>query len=389
MGTQILAYNTKLVFESNEDRLKLLQTLELERDVFNYCSEIHYGSTKNSIVELHAKCYKSARTKFSAKAQIVIKAETSCLAAYRSVKSNKHKIDKPIRKKKLSMSFDGRLHRFDGKAFYFTTNDGKRVKATPVLYDKLPNLSTTKFCDPKLFVRDGEIYISLMFKTEEPELKKSQLALGVDLGIRRFAATSEGKLFIDKKYNKERRRIRYLKRCLRAKLDTSKSKTAKKHLSKLSRKERNSSKNFVHNLTKRILDTKATTIAIEDINVNKLKGKKSRYQNKNRISQVAFAAVRTVLTYKAALLGKEVVCVNPAYTSQDDCVTGRRDGTRQGCRYYAKSGVVYDADVNAAVNIARKTKLPVSQKNLLDGQGVVIRPYAVKTASPGIYSVGL
>jgi transposase len=72
------------------------------------------------------------------------------------------------------------------------------------------------------------------------------------------------------------------------------------------------------------------------------------------------------LTYKALLKGKRVETVSPSYTSQIDCMTSKRDGQRKGCRYYSSSGVIYDADWNAAINI-RNRKHSTSSRVPLDG----------------------
>ena len=88
-----------------------------------------------------------------------------------------------------------------------------------------------------------------------------------------------------------------------------------------------------------------------------------------------------VKTYKAKNMGKHVCLVSPAYTSKIDSISGIREGERRGCRFYAKSGLVYDADLNAAINIARRSKHPISQGNMLDGQGVVKSPIACKSLS--------
>lgn len=52
----------------------------------------------------------------------------------------------------------------------------------------------------------------------------------------------------------------------------------------------------------------------------------------------------------------------------------KTEGVRRGCRFYAKSGIVYDADLNAARNIGNRSKLPVSYGNILDGQASVNTP---------------
>ena len=99
-----LTLKSELKFNSDSDRLDLIEALKAERAAFNICSKIHFDSkAKNSIVEMHANCYKSIRkSNPEIKAQLVISSENNCLAAYRSVKSNKHKLIKPIEKKRLA-----------------------------------------------------------------------------------------------------------------------------------------------------------------------------------------------------------------------------------------------------------------------------------------------
>ena len=72
--------------------------------------------------------------------------------------------------------------------------------------------------------------------------------------------------------------------------------------------------------------------------------------------------LRNILTYKAQTCGKQVVTVSPAYTSQIDSISGKKDGIRSGCRYYSKSGLIYDADWNAAINIKNRFEHPISKE---------------------------
>jgi len=72
-----------------------------------------------------------------------------------------------------------------------------------------------------------------------------------------------------------------------------------------------------------------------------------------------------------------VITVCPSYTSQIDHRTGKKDGLRKGCRYYGTDGTIFHADINAAINIAIRSKHPVSQvgkANLTYGQAKVNRP---------------
>ena len=56
-------------------------------------------------------------------------------------------------------------------------------------------------------------------------------------------------------------------------------------------------------------------------------------------------------------------------TSQTDSQTGKWKGERKGCRFYTVDSKVYDADWNAAINIAKKSvKHPISYCLPLDGK---------------------
>ena len=126
--------------------------------------------------------------------------------------------------------------------------------------------------------------------------------------------------------------------------------------------------------------TDADTIVLE--NLKGIKVKKHKYQNKRSISQVPMFELRRIISYKAENQGKTVTLVSPSYTSQRDSVTGLIEGERRGCRFYSKNGLIYDADVNAAINIAKTSKLPVSQTNRLTyGQATVNSPIVCKSSA--------
>ena len=368
-----ITYNTQLVFQSESDKQKIIEMLEAQRFAWNECSKAMMTIPRNSIVDLHAVFYKKFRLSHpQTPSQVVISAEQSVLSAFRSIKSCKHEIDKSPEKKKLSIRLDIRTFSYKNGTFSIISLE-KRVKCKPYIYKKIEEfLGKYKFYSPEIFERDGEIWINLTF--EIPEIiSQNKLALGIDLGCRVNAATSEGNLYIDKKFNGEKRKLRFLKRKLRSKADKG-SKSARKHLKKLRRKEHNKNHNFTHHLTKKIIqDTQADTLVLE--NLKSLKVKKHKYQNKNRISQVPMSKLRRILTYKAPLYGKTVIEVCPSYTSQIDSQTGKKDGVRKGRRYYSKSGKIYDSDINGAINIGLRSKLPVSQtERLTYGQAIVNSP---------------
>lgn len=372
----MITYNTELLSDNHDDLESLRSLLESHHIVFNIASKEQFNEKKNSIVILHSKVYHNVRKQFpNINSQVVIKAEQECLASYRSVKSNKHKLKKPIEKKNLSIRLDKRLYSFPTKeSVKITTSNGKRSFKFK-LYPKLVELlNKYKYADPLVYINDNKVYISLPFDNKIDK-QKSKLALGVDLGMRRVAACSDGRIIIDRKFNGDKRKLRYLKDNLKSKG----TKSARRHLLKLRHKEANKNKNQTHCVANKILQTNADTIVLE--NLKGIKAKKHKFQNKRAISQIPLFELRRILTYKAENQGKTVLLVSPAYTSQIDSFSGIKEGVRRGCRFYAVSGIVYDADLNASRNIGNRSKLPVSYGNILDGQALVNVPIVCKPST--------
>ena len=372
----VISYNTQLVGADIND---LKSLMIMHNVVFNFASPIQFTEKQNSLVILHNKVYHPIRKLYSdIPSQVIIKAEQECLSSYKSTKSNKHKLSGPIVKKNLSMRLDKRLYsknKTDKYSIKITTTSGRKSFKL-VMYPKLKELfDVYQYQDPLIYENNGKIFISFCFDNSPLEKLKSKLVLGVDLGIRRAAAMSDGRIIIDRKFNKEKRRLRFLKR----QLQSTGTKSSRKHLIKLRHKERNKNKNQTHLIANIILDTKADTFALE--NLKGIKAKKHRYQNKRSISQVPLFDLRRILTYKAENQGKTVLLVNPAYTSQIDSSSGVKEGIRKGCRFYTKSGIIYDADLNASRNIGQRSKLPVSYGNILDGQALVNVPIACQSTT--------
>ena len=362
--------------KSQEDFDSLKSILDMHSIVFNYASPLQFTEKKNSLMVLHSKVYGNIRKLYpDIPSQVVIKAEQECLASYKSTKSNKHKLKSPIVKKNLSMRLDKRLYSKDKNDKYsvkITTTNG-RQSFKFVVYPRLKELMDKyQYCDPLIYENNGKLFISFCFENKPKEQQKQKLALGVDIGIRRSAALSDGRIVIDRKFNGNKRKLRHLKDCLKSKG----TKSARKHLNKLRHKEHNQNKNQTHLISNEVLKTDADTIVLE--NLKGIKKKKNKYQNKRNISQVPMFELRRIITYKAENMGKTITLVRPSYTSQTDSVTGKIEGERRGCRFYSKNGLIYDADINASINIAKLSKLPVSQTHYLTyGQ--------VKVNSPIVY----
>ena len=362
-------YNVKLLFEKDEDKQSLIKSLELKRDAFNDISVIRFGmKTCNGIMPLHQRCYRQIREKFpTLPSQFVIKAEQDVISKYKIIRSNHHKIDEPVKTNRLNIQLDKRIYTWIGQeAIKLTTSSG-RIIAKLSKYDKVNELfSKYPLKDPSIFVRNNNVFLSVVFN-DTVKLLKGTKTIGVDLGLKRLIATSEGNIVKGNDFNNHKRKIRWNKR----KLQGKQSHSARTKLKKLKRREYHFSKNYIHHVVNNLLTTSANIIVLEDLSKIKKQNKGKRFNN--RLSQIPFFTIKTILTYKAIALGKRVEIVKPHYTSQLD-FRGLENGKRKGCRYYAIDGKVLDADLNAANNIGLRYNKHSVSCSALDGQAVVNQP---------------
>jgi len=368
-----ITYNAEMVFPNDECRSHFMELLEQTRDAYNECAKIIYeNSIPLDIKSVHNAVYSHIRKVYpKLTSNAVIALYRDVMGAIRSIKSNKHEDAKIPEKTNLNHKLNRYLYnRLTAEGIWLTTNT-KRIRShiTFKTYPRLQEMFQRYVPgDPTIFLRNGKFYMSIPFKVPEVPLQ-NDTCIGVDMGERRFAITSDGLMLHDKEYNARRRKIRYLKRCLQKKG----TKSANRHKRKLSIKEQNQSTDLCNHVANAVIQsTDASIIVLEDLSNIKKNTSKSKegFKKKNhnrRIAQVPFYKFKQILSYKALLHGKRVETVSPFMTSQTDCTTGKKDGIRKNRRFYCKNGTVLDADWNAAVNIAQKSKHPFSFKKPLDG----------------------
>jgi IS605 OrfB family transposase len=382
----VKTYNTKLLI-SKEGQTYWLDLLNIVKDAFNTCARyVKDNNVPLSLPSVHNACYDLLRGQFpELPAQGVIRVQKSVLSAFRTIRSNKQRKAECPQKHSLSLQLDKRL-------YTRLTRDGitipcgtarKRETCGLSLYPAVEHLfATATPKDPTIFHRNGDFYLSIPFEVATLPTTDDTV-LGVDLGMKRLFTTSDGVAFRDAAYLKERRKLRYLKRCLQSKGTHS----AKRHLKAVKHGERNLCKDMVERSTNVLIrSTDASFLVLEDLSKIKAKTSKTkdgfkRNRHNNALSQVPFYMFKERLTHKAQLVGKRVETVSPTWTSQTDCRSGKRDGQRKGCRYYCIDGIVLDADWNAAVNIAHRSSHPsTNNATPLDGMLRFLDGRALSTA---------
>jgi IS605 OrfB family transposase len=195
----------------------------------------------------------------------------------------------------------------------------------------------------------GRLYADLVVRlpdTSIPMPTPASTVVGMDRGVVNIAVTSNGQFFNSRALREVRGRYAHL----RGRLQTAGTRSAKRHLKRLSGRERRFQRNCNHILSKEIASQDFDVLALEDLSIRKNKKLGRRF---NRLlGGWSYGQLESFLQYKCEEQGKNVILVNPAYTSQDcsRCgVRGKRKGSTFKCLF---CGFSLNADLNAARNIA-------------------------------------
>jgi putative transposase len=129
---------------------------------------------------------------------------------------------------------------------------------------------------------------------------------------------------------------------------------AKQMVAKYHEKIANQRDNYLHNITKELVE-QYDVIKIEDL---KAKNLMKNHKLSKAIANQSWRELRLMLEYKCAWYGKQLFIVNPRKTSQLCSACGYDDGKHTlDIRQWTcpNCGINHDRDINAAMNILKAT----------------------------------
>lgn len=200
---------------------------------------------------------------------------------------------------------------------------------------------------------NGKFYLSVLIDKPLRQVPQSSSMVGLDLGIKDFAVTSDGQVIENFHFKKnEESRLKRLQRQISKKVVGSKNREkARLRFAKLNEKIRNRKLNFLHDVTNHLIDENQV-IVMEDLNV---KGMVRNHKLAESISEVNWGEFRRMLTYKAAWHGRQLVFIDRFYPSSkrcNHCGYIYKELTLKDRQWVCpKCGSLIDRDYNAALNI--------------------------------------
>ncbi|MFA6754220.1 MAG: transposase [Methanoregulaceae archaeon] len=206
--------------------------------------------------------------------------------------------------------------------------------------------------------RDGTGMWFACFSVEtEPEpLPKSTDAIGIDVGIEKFAMMSDGTAIENPRFLKQDdKRLKTVQRQLSESPKGSERRRKKrKAFQKTWKKVENRRRDFAHKLSRSIVDAFGI-ICVEELNIKQMMDGNFRSLNRN-IQDVAWGRFRQYLSYKAEEAGRVLIAVDPKYTSRmcSQCEKMVFKPLNQRVHSCPHCGLEMDRDLNAAINISRR-----------------------------------
>jgi putative transposase len=197
-------------------------------------------------------------------------------------------------------------------------------------------------------------FVSVVVEEEIHDPVKSEAeSVGVDLGLKTFAVTSDGdKIEAPNFLRKKEKKLKRLHRSMDRKKKGSKNrKKAVKKLSVAYYRVRCARKDFLHQASSKLVKTKPVLV-FEDLNI---RGMMANRKLTKSISDAGWGEFIRQCTYKAEMVGGRVVRADRFFASSKTCsrckhVKEKLD-LKERTFHCEKCGLVIDRDLNAAINL--------------------------------------
>jgi putative transposase len=202
----------------------------------------------------------------------------------------------------------------------------------------------------------GKYFASMQGEFEIEQKKSTGKIIGIDLGIKSLLVDSNGKEVENGRFlKKQLRRLKYLNRQLSKKKKESKTRSKVRiRLATQHEKVTNQRNNYLHRVSSRLINENQV-IVLEDLAVKNMVKNRRLAQ---AISDVSWGSLISMLKYKAAWYGRQIILIDRWFPSSKTCSCcgyvleeldlDTRKWTCPVCNQH------HDRDVNAAKNILQQ-----------------------------------
>lgn len=277
---------------------------------------------------------------------------------FRSVKTGQHVgfpkyKSKKNDRKSYATAANGKLIRIDGNAIILPKLHRVKAKISRKIPQDHRIISATISQEPS-----GKYFVSLCCTDVEIEpLPSTGAVIGVDLGIKALATTSDGVKYPNNKYtyNAEKKLARLQRQLSRKSKGSHNREKARIKVARLQEHVSNQRRDNLQKLTTTLIRN-FDVICIENLNVDGMKRGKNQGKATSDVGMYEF---RRELAYKAKWYGKTVSVIDRFYPSSQLCHCCGYKNTLVKDRavrdwFCPQCGAYHDRDHNAAINILKE-----------------------------------
>ena len=333
---------------------EILPTIQAYTKAFNFVCQVGFAKKNTDSVSLHKKTYTTVRKYLPS--QLAISSRMKATEALTSVfTKTKHKKYGSCPKSEFcSIRYDKNSYSLflDKKEVSLLTISGRKrfALAIPEYYKE--QFASWRHCSADLTIRKNKVYLHIVFEKEIADVVSTGNLIGIDRGINNLAVVSNNKFFGGGVIKKQVRKYQRL----RSSLQKKGSKSAKRHLKRLSGKERQFRADINHQISKQIINSlnPGDTIVLEEL--TGIRNKRLRKAQRTLLNSWSYFQLEQFITYKAAAKGINVEHIDARYTSQrcSKCGFTAKNNRKQHDFCCKKCGFRLNSDLNASRNICNK-----------------------------------
>ncbi len=202
----------------------------------------------------------------------------------------------------------------------------------------------------------NEYFVSILVETDHVKFEKTGKTVGIDLGLKDFAITSEGYKYKNNRYTKTYAKLlkKHQQHLSRKVKGSNRYNKQKLKVAKIHKKITNSRLDNLHKISTDLIK-KYDLIVLEDLNI---KGMVKNHKLSKHIADASWSKFISMLTYKAQWNEKEIVKIDRFFPSSKTCnccgyinqnlKLDIREWTCPSCN------IKLDRDLNASINILKE-----------------------------------
>jgi IS605 OrfB family transposase len=331
---------------NKEQYNSLLATMNIFSSVCNKISEIAFKNQEFRKYHVHKLAYYEAKELFkNYSSQLIVRAIDIVTNTYK-IKRSKY----PNKfNKSSSVVYDDRVLTFKENLVNIWTING-RTKIPIHIHNK--ELFQSRKGQTDLTYQNGNFYLCCVIDIPDKKKFIPKDVIGVDLGIKQLATTSDNELYSGEIVEKKRQKYS----SHRHKLQKKNTRNAKRRIKQIGNKEARFRKDVNHCISKKIVEkAKGTNCAISLENLTGINNRTTvRKSQKNQRMSWSFYQLKTFIKYKAEEQGITVIEVDPRNTSRtcNKCkYCDKRNRKNQSDFQCLNCGYIENADYNASLNI--------------------------------------